>query len=223
MRLTALTALTLFTATGALASSDFVTHNFSTYAPRGSVRRVIVDVTAGDVNVRNGPGDRINVSGSIRRDYEGDEDRKTQQRVVDDIGVAVYTSPNEAVVRRTLGPHAQSWNARNNSEYRVTIEVPRGLDVVIETKYGNVDLNGDFGTVDCDLRAGEIHATFPRSAVRDLSASVRVGEVHASVGDSRIDNEGVFPRAAKWKNPSGGRSSVDLHTTAGEVHVTLTQ
>jgi len=217
---TAFITAAAFLAAGAALADEYVTHTFNTSAPRGSVRRVVVDVPAGEVRLRNGAGDRITVSGSVRRDY--DHDREHQQRVVDDISVEIYSSPTEAVVRRKLGPHAKSWGARNNSEYKVTVEVPAGLDVAIETKYGEVDIDGHFGAVTCDLRAGEIHAEFPRESVRDLIASVRVGEVHASTGDRRIENEGLFPRAAKWTNPDGGRgSSVSLHTTAGEVHVNL--
>src|SRR6266545_1443152 len=220
MRITTIAAAALLVAASALAE-DYATHSFSSTAARGSIRRVVIDVPAGSVNVRNAAGERINVTGSVRRDYEGDADREKQQRVVDDISVEIYTSPTEAVVRRKLGPRAHSWNARTNSDFRVTVEVPPGVDVAIETKYGEVDIDGSFGAILCDLRAGEIHAKLPRASVRDLTASVRVGEVHASVGDYRIDNEGVFPRAAKWTNPAGGRSSVNLHTTAGEVHVTL--
>ena len=219
MRSTLIAAAALLAAGGALAD-DYVTHSFSSTAARGAIRRVVIDVPAGDVKLRNGAGDRINVTGSVKRDY--DDDREKQQRVVDDISVEIYTSPTEAVVRRKLGPRGHSWNARNNSDYRIVVEVPAGLDVVVETKYGDVEIDGNFGSLTCDLRAGEIHATLPRETVKDLTASVRVGEVHASVGDRRIDNEGVFPRAAKWTNPAGGRSSVNLHTTAGEVHVTLT-
>jgi len=218
MRTIVIAAAALLAAGSALAE-DYATHNFSSSVARGSVRRVVIDVPAGDVNVRNGPGDRINVTGSVRREYE--DDREKQQRVVDDISVEIYTSATEAVVRRKIGPNAKSWTARNNSGYRVTVEVPPGLDVAVETKYGDVDIEGNFGSVTCDLRAGEIHATLPRETVKNLSASVRVGEVHAAVGDRRIDNEGVFPRAATWTNPAGGRSAVTLHTTAGEVHVTL--
>jgi len=218
MRTTLIAAAALLAAAGALAD-DYVTHSFSTSAARASVRRVVVDVPAGDIKLRNGAADRISVTGSVRRDY--DDDRDKQQRIVDDISVEIYSSPTEAVVRRKLGPRAWSWSARNNSDYRVTIEVPAGMDVTIETKYGEVDIDGRFGELACDLRAGEIHAALPRETVKELSASVRVGEVHASVGDRRIDNEGVFPRAAKWTNPSGGTASVNLHTTAGEVHVTL--
>jgi hypothetical protein len=219
MRTVLITAAAALLAAGSALADEYVTHNFNSSAPLGAARRVVIDVPAGEVHLRNGGTNRINVTGSVRRDY--DDDREKQQRVVDDISVEIYTSPTEAVVRRKTGPNARSWNARNNSDYKVTIEVPQGVEVAFETRYGDVDIDGLFGGVLVDLRAGEIHAAFPRALVRDLSASVRVGEVHASVGDQRIDNEGVFPRAAKWTNPSGGRTSVNLHTTAGEVHVTL--
>lgn len=215
----ALIAAAALLAAGAAHAEDYVNHNFSSAAPLAAIRRIVIDVPAGEVHLRNGVPGRINVTGTVRRDYEND--REKQQRVVDDISVEIYTSPTEAVVRRKLGPSAHSWNARNNSDYRITVEVPPAVDVTFETKYGDVDIDGHFGAVLVDLRAGEIHAAFPRESVRDLTASVRVGEVHAAVGDRRIDNEGVFPRAAKWTNPSGGQSSVNLHTTAGEVHVTL--
>jgi hypothetical protein len=216
---TILIAAAALLAAGSALADDYVTHAFGSSAPLGSIRRVVIDVPAGDVNVRNGAAGRLNVTGQVRRDYE--DDREKQQRVVDDISVEIYTSPTEAVVRRKLGPNSRGWSARNNSDYRVTVEVPPGVDVAFETKFGDVDIDGLFGAVTVDLRAGEIHAAFPREMVKQLTASVRVGEVHAAVGDRRIDNEGVFPRAAKWTNPAGGHSAVSLHTTAGEVHVTL--
>ena len=63
---------------------------------------------------------------------------------------------------------------------------------------------------------------FPRE-LPDLEASVRVGEVHAHLGDSDVTNEGVFPGTVRWTNPSGGRGRIYLHTTAGEIHVRLTR
>src|SRR5947207_3151432 len=96
--------------------------------------------------------------------------------------------------------------------------VPPGVDVTLETHYGEVDLDGTFGNVECDLTAGEIHVRTPRANVRDLSASVRIGEVHANLGDQSIDKEGLFPGGMQWVNASG-KSDLHVHTTFGEVHV----
>jgi hypothetical protein len=59
--------------------------------------------------------------------------------------------------------------------------------------------------------------------VKELTASCRIGEVHTHLGDRTIDREGVFPGTTHFVNPNGGRSVMNLHTTVGEVHVTLTQ
>jgi hypothetical protein len=100
--------------------------------------------------------------------------------------------------------------------------LPTGLDVDVSTHFGEVDIDGSFGNIDTDLRAGEVHVRTPRANVRDLNASVRVGEVHTYLGDRYIENEGLFPRTARFHN-AAGRSDVNVHSTFGEVHVTLTQ
>ncbi|HEV2721933.1 MAG TPA: hypothetical protein VG323_18070, partial [Thermoanaerobaculia bacterium] len=123
MRTTLIAAAALLAAAGAHAD-DYVMHSFSSSAARGGVHRVVVDIPAGEVHLRNGAADRINATGYVRRDFDGD--REKQQRVVDDISVEFYTSPSEAVVRRKRGPRAHSWGARNNSDFHVTVEVPPG-------------------------------------------------------------------------------------------------
>ena len=127
------------------------------------------------------------------------------------------------MVRRRYGSHAHGWSARSfHSGFEIKLEVPRGVDIILETKYGEVDIDGTFGNVECDLRAGEIHVRTPRANVRDLSASVRVGEVHANLGDHSIEKEGLFPGSMTWVN-AAGKSDLHVHATFGEVHVTLTR
>jgi hypothetical protein len=55
-----------------------------------------------------------------------------------------------------------------------------------------------------------------------MNASVRVGEVHTDTGELHEDHEGLFPGRTRFYN-STGRSTVNVHTTFGEVHVTLTK
>jgi hypothetical protein len=217
-----LAAALLLSATAALAD-DEVTHLFASAASRGNVHRVIVDIPAGGVTVKNGPADRISVTGEIRRTYDGYREREKQQRIANDINVVIDVNGDQAVIRRQFGPNASSWSARSwHTKYKITVEVPRGLDLDVETRYGELNVDGDFGNIDADLRAGEIHLRTPRANVRELIASVRVGEVHADVGDVREDHEGLFPGRTRFYNASG-KSTINVHTTAGEVHVTLTR
>jgi len=221
-RLCFLMVATLLVAGAALADEE-VTHSFATAAARGHVRRVVIDIPAGEVRIRNGAANRIAVSGTSKRHFDGYRRRAKEQQITDDISAEVVISGDEAIVRRHFGPAAQSWSARSyHSEVDVTVEIPPGVDVDLATRYGSIDIEGAFGNIDTDLRAGEVHVRTPRANVRDLNASVSIGEVHTYFGDHYIENEGVLPRAAHFHNAEG-RSAVNVHTTFGEVHVTLTQ
>ena len=211
MRTTIALALTL------LAVPAFADHYhaFQSSIPRTGVKRVVVDIPAGEIDIRNSDGRTIAISGEVRKEAE--------QRVVDDIGVTIRVDGDEATIERSFGPNASGWSVRNfNTEFRVRVDVPRDTDVELETHFGEVHIDGQFGDVEVDLRAGEIHVRTPHDAVRELNASVRVGEVHADLGDERVSNEGVFPGRTHYFN-GNGRSRINLHTTAGEVHVTLTR
>ena len=211
----------LLVACSAMAD-DEVTHPFAATAARGHVRRVVIDIPAGEVKIRNGAADRIAVSGTVVRRFDGHRRRAREQQIADDISAEVVISGDEATVRRRFGPAAQGWNARSHhSAVDLVVEVPRGVDIEMSTRYGSVEIDGSFGSIDTDLRAGEVHVRTPRTNVRDLNASVAIGEVHTYFGDHYIENEGIFPRVARYHNAEG-KSDVHVHTTFGEVHVTLT-
>src|SRR5205085_9500369 len=101
-----------------------VTHPFDSTTPLRGVRRVIVDIPAGEFRIRNSAGNVIGLHGSVRRDYDGYRERDAYQRVVDDITPEVIIKGDEAVIRRRFGPNAKGWSARNRSNFDVTIEVP---------------------------------------------------------------------------------------------------
>jgi hypothetical protein len=219
---TVLAAALLLSASIAVAD-DQVTHEFSASAARGGASRVVVDIPAGAVKIRSAAAGAIRVSGFVRRSYDGFNERNKQQRIADDITIGIDVHGDEAVISRRYGPKADSWGIKRwHTSYDVSVEVPRGVDLDVRTKYGEVTINGEFGNIDVDLNAGEIHLTVPRSAVREMNASVRVGEVHTDTGELHEDHEGLFPGRTRFYN-STGRSTVNVHTTFGEVHVTLTK
>ena len=79
MRIVLASAL-LLSASMALAN-DQVTHSFSASASRGGASRVVIDVPAGDVKIRNSAAGEIRVVGLARRNYDGDNERNKQQRI----------------------------------------------------------------------------------------------------------------------------------------------
>ena len=200
----------------AAAAGADVTHPVAASVRRGNIRRVIVDIPAGEIMVRNGASDRINVAGEVRRT----DDAADAARDIKSTNVEIFVDGDDAIIRKT-GP-ASTWGWRVHTSYHLDVDVPRGTGVNLETKYGEITLEGDFGNVDIDLRAGEIHLRTPRAAVKELNASVRIGEVHADFGDDREDHEGILPGTTHFIN-ANGRSRINVHTTVGELHVTLTK
>lgn len=202
------------------AAADHVRHSFQSSVPRSQVRRVVIDIPAGDIDVRNGTPDRLSVSGWVSRDPDSDRNREKEQRIVDDTSVEIYVSNEEAVVRRRFGPEAQGWRGSMFSGYHVRVEVPSGTAVDIQTHFGDVSIEGSFGDIDVDLRAGDIDVRIPKKDVRELNASARIGDVRARLGDDIIEREGIFPGTTKYRNAKG-KTIVNVHATAGDVKVDL--
>ena len=191
----------------ALAGSALASERtFESTVQRGSVNRVVIAIRAGDVKIRNGAADHIVLRGRVRRD---NEDPTALDRLVPGITVNGTT----AIVQP---PARQGWK----TGYDIYLEVPPGTSLQFETSAGDVDLDGSFGDVNVDLWAGDITMRSPRDAVKELSASVRVGEVHTNFPERRVDREGVFP-GTTWYSNIAGRGTVYLHAAAGDVHVDL--
>ncbi len=214
------TALCLTATT--LSAEPKVRHAFESSIPRGGVQRVIVDIPAGDITIRNSPPERLTVSGEVTREPDSPGSRDREQRIVNDTSVEIYASKEEAIVRRRFGPEADSWRGSMFSDYYVTLALPPGVSIEVRTRYGDVSIEGSFGDIDVDLRAGDIDLRMPQREVRQLEASCRVGEVHTKIGDEIIEREGLFPGKTRYVNPNG-KSIVTLHVTAGEVRATLTR
>ena len=217
---TLLSALLLLSA-ASVSAGDHVRHEFSSTAPAGQVRRVVLDIPAGEVRIRNGAAGQIAISGHVSREPDGPRSREREQRIVDDSSVEIVVRGQEAVVRRQFGPNAQSWRAGKFNSYRIDVELPPGMSVDVLTRYGDLLVEGSFGDLDIDMTAGEVAVRVPKSSVRELRASCRAGEVRTNLGDEVITREGLFPGKTRFVNPAG-KSLVNVHVTFGEVRVDLT-
>jgi hypothetical protein len=218
---TAIAAFCLLTAT-AVAAEDRVRHPFQSSVARGRVQRVVLAIPAGDVTIRNGAPDRLAVSGEVSRDPDGPRSRAKEQQIINDITVEIYVSGDEAIIRRRFGPEAKSWRAEMFTAVDILVEVPRGMALEVETRAGDVTIDGSFGDVNVDLRAGEVNVRVPKADVRELRASCRIGEVRTNIGGEVISREGFFPGQTRYVNASG-KSIINVHTTLGEVRVDLTR
>ena len=182
-------------------------HAYQSVVPRGSVRRVVIAIPTGSFTIRNGDASTLALSGISSRDYDTAKEKVWAQKVVNDTSVEIYVNGDEAIVRRKFGKNAQSWRAQKFTGHDLKINLPPGVDVEFDTTAGEVDMAGDFGDVNIDLRAGEIAVKVPKSRVRELNASCRVGEVRADLGNNQVvTHEGVFPGKTHLYNAKGRRT-----------------
>jgi hypothetical protein len=219
MKRLSLLVLSLAFAASTLASD--VEHQFQNAVAAGKVSRVVVEIPFGSFTVRNGSSERIALSGIASRDYDGQRERIWAQKVVDDTSAEIEIRGAEAIVKTKFGPNAKSWRARKFTGMDLRLELPAGLDLKFDTSAGEIDIEGDYGDIDVDLRAGEIRVKVPQSAVRELNASCRIGEVVTNLGKEIVTREGVLPGRTHFYN-ADGRTHVNVHTTVGEVDVILT-
>lgn len=220
MRTSLVLAATLLAATS--LSADDAEHKFQSTTPRGQVQRVLIDIPHGSFTIRNGAPGHIGISGVASRDYDGQRERIWAQKVVDDTSVEVYINGPEAIVRRKFGRNADSWRAQKFTGIDLRLDLPAGMDIEFNTSAGEVDIDGDFGDIAVDLRAGEIDVRIARAKVREMNASCRIGEVRTNLGTEIITREGILPGRTHFFNPKG-KTHVNVHVTAGEVDVTLVQ
>src|SRR5260370_41148158 len=97
--------------TGAVSADEEVTHPFSKSISRDGIKRVIRNVPAGEVRLRNSSGDRIAISGHSRREYDGHREHAKEQRMAHDIRANMFTNSDDALIQRTYAPNAQSGRA----------------------------------------------------------------------------------------------------------------
>jgi hypothetical protein len=218
-RLALLTAALLAATT---AAAKDVKHIFRAATPSGAVQRIVIAIPTGSFTIRNGTSDRLALAGVASRDFDTAKERQWAQKVVDDTSVEFVVKGAEAIVRRKFGPNAQSWRAQKFTDMELSLELPVGMDVDFNTSAGEIEMNGDFGDIDIDLRAGEVDLRIPKSRVRELNASCRIGEVRAHLGHEVVSREGILPGKTHFFNAQGS-AHVNVHVTAGEVDVTLTQ
>lgn len=218
MRKSLLILASLFLATSLFARD--AEHAFQSVVGRGQVERVVIDIPHGSFTVRNGAHGKLALSGVASRDFDSPREASWAQKIVNDTSVEIYVNGAEAIVRRKFGKNAQSWRAQKFTGIDLRLDLPPGMDVTFETTAGEIDLAGDFGDVDIDLRAGEVDVRVPRARVRELNASCRIGEVHTNLGREILTREGILPGRTHYFN-AAGKTHVNAHTTFGEVRVTL--
>src|SRR4029079_8186442 len=127
-------------------------HPINVRAYARAIRRVTIAIPIGDIHVRNGVANKVAIDGAVRLRYDSQRQQEMQD-IVNDVGIAIEVDGDHATIARIFGPGAGSWRAHHMPAFEMTIEVPPGIAVDVETSVGEVRMDGSFGDVTADMRA----------------------------------------------------------------------
>src|SRR5947209_6543766 len=99
MRQTLLAIAFILITAPALANHE-VTHTFQQRLPAEGVHRLVIEIPAGDVTVRNGESHFLVIKGEAKREYDGTDRMEKNQKIADDVSAEFTINHEEAIVRR---------------------------------------------------------------------------------------------------------------------------
>lgn len=205
---------------GSAMADPKVSREFRVEALAGSVDRVIVEAGVSELEIRNGQAGSIVAHGVVKREYESSEDIKEARAILDQSEIQIEIDGSRAIIRRKLGPDADGWRVRNQTQFTIIVEIPVAVDVEVRQRVGEITVDGSFGNIDVDLGVGEVKIRTPKKNVREVSARTRIGENRTHTGDRIITREGVLSGKTEFFN-DGGTSRLHVAVGVGEIDIEL--
>lgn len=191
------------------------------FSSPGQIREVRIDIPIAEIGIVNSDSERFELRGSVRQRYSGRDERAWAEAIVASTNIVVEVRGDRAFVRRKLGPEADTWRAKKSpAQVRAMLYIPRGASIEVDQSIGELDIEGDFGDLDVEVNIGEVRIRVPKSNVKRLTASVRIGEVKTDLGDRTITKEGLFAGETFYENETG-KFDVRVRLQIGEVEIEL--
>ena len=128
----------------------------------------------------------------------------TEPRDLSKVTIRVKTSGSEGTVEVSECPH---------DNFRITLEVPRTLELKVRMTAGQLDVDDVIGSKDFEMTAGEMNVEVGRAEdYATVDGSVTTGEVDAPAFN--VNKGGLF-RSFERKGP--GRYRLHAHVGAGQL------
>ena len=177
----------------------------------------------GELEIANSTAERIEVSGTVTRQYDRASEITEAQRIVDVSGVRVDRVGSRAVLRRQFGPSAGSRSGRGSkTHFSLKIAVPPGMHLEVRQSAGDLALNGSFGDMMIRMRVGDVTVKVPKKNVREVVAGSRIGTAIVDLGDQVVTKEGLLSGKINYIN-EGGSSMLDVAVSIGNINIQLTR
>lgn len=203
------TSVVVFTvamvALAALPASAAKTAHMERSLAAGTIRMVEADLSVHDLNVRVAPGETIEVTVDLRA---GSTKRLEEIRPKIEV--------NDHVLKIVAPKHHHHWGwGSSGTHAAITIVMPPGRELDVDTASGDVRLDGDLGAnFEVDTASGDV----------TVEGAFAQGEIDTASGDVRLKldkpAEGLDIETASGDvTVEGGAAKAHLETASGDVRV----
>ena len=161
---------------------DWTIESSSETFATGGVAVLEVDQALGDVRIKGVEVDEVTVTMTAQR-HRDDPRRPTIRRDGEGLSLAVAfveTGPAGDA------PEDETWSRRRID---IGVQMPKGLDLVVRTGSGRIEVEGVEGTVELSTETGDVFAEIERGG---FQASSQQGAIRAKVMSTRSDQPVVM-------------------------------
>jgi hypothetical protein len=194
-------------ATGASAEIEVHEKHRFDARPGGTV---VIDVSFHSVEVTAQPGNVVDVTVDLTVKGDGSSAKK----IADDLS-PVFEEEGDKLIIRSTREKGWSWKSVK-AKGKVTVQMPPGMNLTIDSSSGSARINGDFGdaVVVFDASSGSLTVD---GAMRELHSDLSSGSVRATVSRP-LD---VFNADASSGSVrlTGGARTAEVESSSGSINV----
>ena len=172
---------------------------------------VIVDVSFHSVEVTARPGDSVDVTVDVTVKGSG----SSAKNLANDLA-PVFEAQGDRLIIRSVRKKGWNWKAVS-AKGTVTVQMPPGMDLTIDSSSGSAEITGDFGDAEIrfDASSGSLTVT---GAMRELHSGTSSGSIRAAV-TGPVE---VFAASASSGSISlsGGAHHARASSSSGSINLT---
>ncbi len=210
-------AVALFLATPAVQAAWFGSEEkkeVDESIPLDGADKINISFSVGELEIVHGPNDTIEIEGKITIKSHN---RRRIERLLENLELDIETGDTISI---TLPKSGMGKNYR----IELTIRVPRGVDLDVELKVGELKAEIEMpASARFDVNVGELEIQMPRSTAAEVHATVSIGEVEVEGFDEHSATSrrrhllGASYRGAIGENEAATERRLTAEVNIGEV------
>jgi DUF4097 and DUF4098 domain-containing protein YvlB len=194
-------------ATGASAETEVHEKHRFDARPGGTV---FIDVSFHSIEVTAQPGDSVDVTVDLTIKGDGSSAQKTAKAYK-----PVFEEDGDKLIIRSTREKGWNWKSVK-AKGKVTVQMPPGMNLTIDSSSGSARINGDFGdaVVVFDASSGSLTVD---GAMRELHSDLSSGSVRATV--SRPLDVFTSDASSGSARLTGGARTAKVESSSGSINV----